>query len=232
LTGTQVEGAAIPEVVPVEGAVSEAEELAGSASEPAETSAPEVTEEVHDDALPETSMDVVVRSPEIQDAEPIRLAPMSEAATASRGRLKLLADDLINLTMVARNLQSKRQTEQWMKIRDGTLEKSSSPGLEYPSNHCCIVQDVVERSRQKSDMLQGYGDIVLRAESLEKELNKARKHSAMLQSKLDGAFAQHHNEVQDMQAKSDELVRKNKSLHQNNKGMPVSAFRVLIGSTL
>jgi hypothetical protein len=29
-------------------------------------------------------------------------------------------------------------------------------------------------------MLQGYGDIVLRAEMLEKELNKARKHSAML----------------------------------------------------
>jgi hypothetical protein len=37
-------------------------------------------------------------------------------------------------------------------------------------------------------MLQRYGDIVLRAEALEKELDKARKHSAMLQSKLDGAF--------------------------------------------
>jgi hypothetical protein len=40
-------------------------------------------------------------------------------------------------------------------------------------------------------MLQGYGDTVLRAETLEKELNKARKHSAMLQSKLDGAFTQY-----------------------------------------
>jgi hypothetical protein len=69
-------------------------------------------------------------------------------------------------------------------------------------------------------MLQGYGDIVLRAESLEKELNKARKHSSMLQSKLDGAFAQYHNEVQEMQAKSDDLIRKNKSLRQKNKGMP------------
>jgi hypothetical protein len=39
---------------------------------------------------------------------------------------------------------------------------------------------------------------VLQAEALEKELNKARKHSAMLQSKLDGAFAQYHNEVQEM----------------------------------
>jgi FtsZ-binding cell division protein ZapB len=81
-------------------------------------------------------------------------------------------------------------------------------------------------------MLQGYGDTVLRAERLEKELNKTQKHSAMLQSKLDGAFAQYHNEVQDMQTKSDELVRKNKSLRQKNKGMLMSACRVLIGSTL
>jgi predicted nucleic acid-binding Zn-ribbon protein len=70
----------------------------------------------------------------------------------------------------------------------------------------------MERSQQKSDMLQGYGDTVVQAETLEKELAKARKHSAMLQSKLDGAFAQYHNDVQDMQAKSDELVRKYKSL--------------------
>jgi hypothetical protein len=40
------------------------------------------------------------------------------------------------------------------------------------------VQDVVERSRQKFDMLQGYIDTVLRAEALEKELDKAKKHSA------------------------------------------------------
>jgi hypothetical protein len=69
-------------------------------------------------------------------------------------------------------------------------------------------------------MLQGNGDTVLQAEVLEKELNKARKHSAMLQSKLDGAFAQYHNEVQEMQAKSDDLIQKNKSLRQKNKGMP------------
>jgi predicted nucleic acid-binding Zn-ribbon protein len=73
-------------------------------------------------------------------------------------------------------------------------------------------------------MLQGYGDIVLRAETLQKELKKARQHSTMLESKLDGAFAQYHNEVQDMQAKSRELVRMNKSLRQKNKGMPVSGL--------
>jgi hypothetical protein len=44
-------------------------------------------------------------------------------------------------------------------------------------------------------MLQGFGDTVLRAEKLEKELAKARKNSTMLQSKLDGAFAQYHNEL-------------------------------------
>jgi FtsZ-binding cell division protein ZapB len=81
-------------------------------------------------------------------------------------------------------------------------------------------------------MLHEYGDTVLRAETLEKELNKARKHSAMLQSKLDGAFAQYHNEVQDMQANSDDLVRKNKSLRQKNKGMSMSACQVLIVGTL
>jgi predicted nucleic acid-binding Zn-ribbon protein len=89
----------------------------------------------------------------------------------------------------------------------------------------------VERSRQKSDMLQGYGDTVLRAEALEEQLVKSRKHAAMLQSKLDGAFAQYHNEVQDIQVKSDELVRKNKSLRNKNKGTPLSC-RVPIGSTL
>jgi FtsZ-binding cell division protein ZapB len=60
--------------------------------------------------------------------------------------------------------------------------------------------------------------MVLRAEALEKELDKSKKHSALLQSKLDGTFAQYHNEVQEMQAKRDDLIRKNKSLRQKNKG--------------
>jgi hypothetical protein len=218
--------------VPVESVVPEAEVATGAATEPAETAALGMTEEVHGDALPETSLDVVVRSPEIQDAEPIRAAPMSEVATTSRDGLELLADDLINPATVARNLESMRQTEQWMKVRNGTLEYSKSVGLEYPNNNCCLLLDVVERSQQKSDMLQGYGDIVLRVETLEKEFNKAKKHSAILQSKHDGAFAQYHNEVQDMQAKSDELVRKNKSLRQKNKGMLMSSYRVLIVGTL
>jgi uncharacterized membrane protein len=96
--------------------------ITGAASGLAETAAPEITEEVHDEALPETSMDVVVQSPEIQDAEPIRSTRMSAAATTSRDGLELLADDLINPATVARNLESMRRAEQWMKVRDSTLE--------------------------------------------------------------------------------------------------------------
>jgi hypothetical protein len=122
ITETQVEGTTISEVVPVEGVVPEAEVLEGAASGPEVTIAPETTEEVRDDALPESSMDVVVRSPDIQDAEPIRSMPMSEAAATSRGGLELLADDIIDPTMVACNLESMRRTEQWMKVCDSTLE--------------------------------------------------------------------------------------------------------------
>jgi hypothetical protein len=59
-------------------------------------------------------MDVVVRSTEIQDAEPIHAAPMSEATMTSRGGLELLADELIDLAMVARNLELMREAEQWI----------------------------------------------------------------------------------------------------------------------
>jgi hypothetical protein len=60
------------------------------------------------------------------------------------------------------------------------LSSRSAISAEYLSNNCCLLQDVMERSRQKSEMLQGYGDTVLRAKALEEELTKDRKHSAML----------------------------------------------------
>jgi uncharacterized membrane protein len=69
-----------------------------------------------DDALPELALEVVFHSPEIQDAEPIHSAPMTEAATSSRGGLELLADDLVDLATVARHLEAVRQAEQWMKV--------------------------------------------------------------------------------------------------------------------
>jgi hypothetical protein len=96
--------------------------IIGGATEPVETTAPGVTEEVHDDAMPETSLDVVVRLPEIQDAEPISSASMSEDAATSRDGLELLVDDLINLATVARNIESMRRAEQWMKVCNRTLE--------------------------------------------------------------------------------------------------------------
>jgi hypothetical protein len=84
------------------------------------------------------------------------------------------------------------------------------------------IQDVAERSRDKYNMLQGYGDAVLRAEALEEQLVKSRKHAAAMQLKLDAAFAKYHNDVQQLQAKGDDLVRKNKGLRNKNKGMPLN----------
>jgi hypothetical protein len=78
--------------------------------------APAVAEGEHDNVLPESNLEVVVRSPEIQDAEPIRSVPMSGAATSSRGGIELLADDLVDPTAVARHLEAMHQAEQWMKV--------------------------------------------------------------------------------------------------------------------
>jgi hypothetical protein len=75
-----------------------------------------VAEENHDEVLPESSLEVVVRSPKIQDAEPIRSALMSGTATTSGGGIELLADDLIDSAAVAHNLEAMRQVEQWMKV--------------------------------------------------------------------------------------------------------------------
>jgi hypothetical protein len=75
-----------------------------------------MAEEERDDVLPESDLGVVVGSPEIQDAEPIRSAPMSGAATSSRGGIELLADDLVDPAAVAHHLEAMRQAEQWMKV--------------------------------------------------------------------------------------------------------------------
>jgi hypothetical protein len=88
------------------------------------------------------------------------------------------------------------------------------------------VQDIVETSREKSNMLQGFGDVVLRAEALEDQLVKSRKHAAAMQSKLDAAFSKYHNDIQELQAKGNDLVQKNKTLRNKNKGTPLD----LLGS--
>jgi hypothetical protein len=122
MIGAEVDGRTIPEAVLV---VPEVEVAAGATSKPTEIAgggAPGVAEEVRDDVLPGSNLEVVVRSPEIQDAEPIRSALMSEATASSRGGLDLLADDLVDPAIVARNLEAMRGEEQWMKVRDCTLD--------------------------------------------------------------------------------------------------------------
>jgi hypothetical protein len=72
--------------------------------------------EERDDVRPESNLEVIIRSPKIQDAEPIRSAPMSGGTTSSRGGIELLADDLVDLAVVACHLDAMRQAEQWMKV--------------------------------------------------------------------------------------------------------------------
>jgi hypothetical protein len=63
---TQVEGTVIPEAVPVGGTPPEDAVLGGATTEAQVPVAPEPTEEVRDNPLPEASMDVVVRSPDVR----------------------------------------------------------------------------------------------------------------------------------------------------------------------
>jgi hypothetical protein len=88
-----------------------AEVTEGTVPEPEAAVAPEVVVGVHVDALPEVSTEVVVQSPEIQDVAPIRSAPMAEAMSTSHGGLELLADDLVDSSTVARNLESMCRAE-------------------------------------------------------------------------------------------------------------------------
>jgi hypothetical protein len=97
----------------------EVPEAAEAAPEPMEDAVEEAavdTEGEEATVPPEAAMEVVVRSPEIQDVEPIRSAPMTEATASSRGGVELLADDLVDPATVARHLEAVRQAEQWMKV--------------------------------------------------------------------------------------------------------------------
>jgi hypothetical protein len=91
--------------------------------------APEPVEEVVEKTVrgeavttsPEIALEVAIHSPEIQDAEPICAAPMTEAPASSRGGIELLADDLIEPATVAKHLEAIRQAEQWMKVSSRSL---------------------------------------------------------------------------------------------------------------
>jgi uncharacterized membrane protein len=97
----------------------EVPEAAGGAPEPMEEVVEEAAVAAGGEGIttsPEIALEVAVRSPEIQDAERIRSAPMTEAAASSRGGIELLADDLVDPATVARHLEVVRQAEQWMKV--------------------------------------------------------------------------------------------------------------------
>jgi hypothetical protein len=119
MTGAKAEASTILEAVPVEGLASETQGAAGADPELMEVAsgeAPAMAGEERDDVLPESTLEVVVHSPEIQDVEPIRSAPMSGAATSSHGGVELLADDLVDPAAVAHHFEAMRQAEQWMKV--------------------------------------------------------------------------------------------------------------------
>jgi hypothetical protein len=79
--------------------------------------APVVRLEAHVDFLPGMSTEVVVREPEIEEVAPIRSVPMSEATSTSGGGPELLDDNLVNPAVGARNMESWRRMEQWIKVR-------------------------------------------------------------------------------------------------------------------
>jgi hypothetical protein len=99
-------------------------EAAGGAPEPMEEIVEEAAVAVGGEGVttsPEGALEVAIRSPEIQDAEPIRSAPMTKAAASSRGGIELLADDLVDPATVAKHLEAVRQAEQWMKVSNLTF---------------------------------------------------------------------------------------------------------------
>jgi hypothetical protein len=114
LTGAEAEGSDIPAAVPKENMTPETQEATGGAPEPMEMAAGGASATTGGEeatTLPEPALEVVVRSPEIQDTEPIRSAPMIEASTSSRGETELLVDDLVDPATVARHLEAVRQAE-------------------------------------------------------------------------------------------------------------------------
>jgi hypothetical protein len=73
LTCAEAEGSDIPAVVPMENLTPETQEATGGAPEPMEVAAGEaaaMTGAEEAATLPEPALEVLVRSPEIQDADP------------------------------------------------------------------------------------------------------------------------------------------------------------------
>jgi hypothetical protein len=143
LTGAEAEGSEIPAAVPMKRLTPGTQKATGGATELMEVVAREAAAATGGEeatAEPEPALEVVIRSPEIQDAEPIRSALMTEATTSSRSGVELLADDLVDPTTVARHLEAVHQAEQWMKVSSRNSLSSQSVRVEYPFDVCCLCR--------------------------------------------------------------------------------------------
>ena len=70
-----------------------------------------------------------------------------------------------------------------------------------PKLTCVIlVQAVIKHSQRKSEVLKELGGVALRAEELEKELNKWKLHAAAIQSKFDSVGVKYRNRIQNITA--------------------------------
>ena len=81
-----------------------------------------------------------------------------------------------------------------------------------------LLQDVIKRSRQKSELLENLANSLVRAEELEKKLQEKTQQASWLQTKLDGTVAEYHNEIQRLTAEKDKVVDKNKTLRREKQG--------------
>jgi hypothetical protein len=127
----------------VENLTPETQEAVGGAPELMEVAAGEAAATTGGEEAttqPEPALEVVVRSPEIQDVEPIRSALMTEAATSSHDGVELPADDLVDPATVARHLEAVRQAEQWMKVSGRNSWSSQSFSVESSSDICCLCR--------------------------------------------------------------------------------------------
>jgi hypothetical protein len=103
----------------------------GTASELGAAIAPEVRVETQVDSHLGTSTEVVVCETEVQETAPIHSAPMSEATSTSRGGLELLADNLVDPAVLARNMERCAVQSNGSRYVAGTLSSNVLRSSEY-----------------------------------------------------------------------------------------------------
>ena len=82
----------------------------------------------------------------------------------------------------------------------------------------CLLQEVVKQSKRKTQLLEQHAADIEEVTQLREQLKEQKALSLKLQERLDGNAAEYHNEIQKLTAQKDNVVGKNKSLRQKNKG--------------